>query len=45
MTIKQTSLFDTDLKEDDQMVSSAPTHPRSEAFAPLAHIIRPEEFS
>ena len=48
MTIKQTSLFDTDLKElkeEDEAPSEMPINQRTEDFAPLAHRIRPEKFS
>ena len=45
MTIKQTSLFDTDHNVDDEMLSKKPISSNDDKFAPLAHRIRPEEFS
>lgn len=52
MVKKQTSLFDTDLSEDEEETSSGAIAPKSgksshheDQFAPLAHKIRPEEFS
>jgi putative ATPase len=45
MVKKQTSLFDTDLSSEEESPSEGFSTSKSDNFAPLAHRIRPEEFS